>query len=59
MDKERIEWDPESFLTHVVKSEMKENKDLSYGEAFSEAQKKYPEMARRYSLQVRGLWPPK
>ncbi len=59
MGKERVEWDPGDFLSKAVKWEMEEHKDLSYNEALTEVQKKYPEMARRFQLQTKGLWPPK
>jgi len=59
MEKEHLEWDPGDFLSKATKWEMEEHKSLSFNEAFAEAQKKYPEMARRCLLQMKELWPPK
>ena len=59
MEKEHLEWDPADFLSKAVKWEMAEKKDLSYGAAFAEVQKKYPGMAQRLQDQMRGNWPPK
>jgi hypothetical protein len=58
MEKEHLEYDPGDFLNKAVKWEIEENKGLSFNEALVEAQKKYPEMARRCRDQLRGLWPP-
>ena len=59
MEREHLEWDPADFLSKAVKWEMAERKDLSYGAAFAEIQKKYPGMAKRFQEQLRGKWPPK
>lgn len=58
MEKEHVEWDPADFLSKAIKWEMEERKDLSYAMAFSEVQKKYPGMAKRFQDQLKGLWPP-
>ena len=59
MEKEHLEWDPADFLSKAIKWEMKDDKSISFDEAFSRAQKKYPGMAQRLQDQMRGLWPPK
>lgn len=59
MEKEHVEWDPGDFLSKATKWEMEEHKDLSFAEAFTRVQKKYPEMAKRCQDQVRGNWPPR
>jgi hypothetical protein len=59
MEKEHIEWDPGDFMGKAVKWEMEEHKDLSFGEAFAQAQRKYPGMAQRLQDQTWGKWPPK
>jgi hypothetical protein len=46
--------DPGEVLSELIKTKLKEEKDLSYGMAFSEVQKENPELSKRYFEQLRG-----
>jgi len=41
-------------LANITRQKMKDNKDMSYGAAFAEAQQENPDLAREYAAEIRS-----